>query len=125
MRRLATIFAFAFALIFLDGCSLLGLAVGSQIPHFDPVSHATRGDALRIHFADSDDALRGAAVAVTESSITVLDEDGHDHVIDKKRIDHMERRHGSEWMSTLIAGAVIDGLTVTSLIIAAALGAFH
>jgi hypothetical protein len=123
-RRLLALSVMFAALLMLSGCTLLGLGVGSQIPHFEPIKQATRGDALRVHLANGD-VLRGAAVVVTDTSITVLDnEDSREHEIALKQIVRLYRRRGSELLSTLMIGAITDGLAVTSLIIAAALGAF-
>ncbi len=122
-RPLLLATAMAALLLVLPGCSLLGLAVGSQIPHFDPIEHATRGDALRVYTRDGD-MVRGAAVVVEKDSLTILDDDSHEHVLSSKRVARMYRRHGSEWVSTFAIGAITDGLAITSIIIAAALGAF-
>ena len=118
MRRTACIF-----FLLLNGCSAIGLGVGSQVPHFEEIKTATRGDALRVELK-SGDVLRGAAVEVDDDTITILDDENHDHIIAKKRIAEIERRRGSEWLPTLIAGAIVDGVIITSIIVAAALGAF-
>jgi hypothetical protein len=109
--------------LLLNGCSAIGLGVGSQVPRFEEIKTATRGDAVRVEFANGD-VLRGAAVEVDANAITILDDDNHDHVIEKKRIVEIERRRGSQWMPTFIAGAIVDGVIIVSIIVAAALGAF-
>ncbi len=105
-RRLSVLLLAALALSFLPGCSLLGLAVGSQIPHYQLVEHATRGDALHVQMDDGD-MVRGAAVVVEASSITLLTAEG-ERVLPTKRIKAMARRRGTEWLSTFLIGLAVD-----------------
>lgn len=130
MRRAAFVLGAIVALASLDGCTAIGLGVGSQIPHFEPITKVgsrvlvTRGDAVRVQLTNGD-VVRGAAVEVGETSLTVLDDDDHDRVIDDRNIASIDKRRGSEWMTTMIAGIVVDVVITVSLIVANALGAFN
>jgi len=130
VRRAAFVLGAIVALASLDGCTAIGLGVGSQIPHFEPITKVgsrvlvTRGDAVRVQLTNGD-VVRGAAVEVGETSLTVLDDDDHDRVIDDRNIASIDKRRGSEWMTTMIAGIVVDVVITVSLIVANALGAFN
>ncbi|HSQ63759.1 MAG TPA: hypothetical protein VLM85_11120 [Polyangiaceae bacterium] len=105
-RRLSALLLTILALSFLPGCSLLGLAIGSQIPHYQAVQHATRGDALYVQMDDGD-VVHGAAVVVDASAVTLLT-DERERVLATKHIKTMARRRGTEWLSTFLIGLAVD-----------------
>ncbi len=107
MKRRSLLFLLVCALALLPGCSLLGLGLGSQIPHYQTVTHATRGDALYLDMDDGD-VVHGAAVVVEPQAITVLGDNHRERVVETKHVKQMSRRHGSEWLSTFLIGLGVD-----------------
>lgn len=116
-RRLLSIVAFALALSLLPGCSLLGLAVGSQIPHYQDVPHATRGDSVYLEMDDGA-VIHGAAVVVEPASLVVLS-NRHERTVDTRHVKRISRRRGTEWLSTFLLGLAVDSAVAVLAIVAA------
>jgi len=115
-RRAVSIVAFVLALSFLPGCSLLGLAVGSQIPRYQDVPHATRGDSVYLEMDDGA-VIHGAAVVVEPASLVVLS-DRHERTVETQHIKRISRRHGTEWLSTFLIGLAVDSVVGVLVIVA-------
>lgn len=101
----------ALTLAFSSGCSLLGLAVGSQLPHYQTVAHPTRGDALHVEMDDGE-LVAGAAVEVGPTTVTLLSST-KTRELETKHMKKLERRRGNEALSTFVIGLVVDAVIAT------------
>lgn len=104
----------ALACPFLVGCTLLGGAVGSSVPAYQPLGAGTAataqirpGDRIEVARVGDPWRLEGIYDGVEDDALRLFTDEGRVS-IDLKDISSVSVTHGSEWFTGMLVGLGVD-----------------